>query len=261
MGRCCYVDAAARRSRARARGVCTPGHRLAACCDSRRQGIQLRTKKLGCALAGGEHAGTPACCVLRFATAGNPVARKGTGLRAGRRGVVEPHAGEALAGRAEERRDGEARPWGLAVDRAGRKLGSQRASAASRRPSVGHAGWGKEARPRGCVEGKVGWGRRERAGRAHLDGERQATCTATAALRAAVRRGEAAMGENCAGDRGCSWRENWATGGRNRASGGSKEINSGSLRPGVWDPPGGGSSRRAGRAPRAVERLRTRRAR
>jgi len=31
------------------------------------------------------------------------------------------------------------------------------------------------------------------------------------------RRGEAAMGENCAGDRGCSWRENWATGGRNRA--------------------------------------------
>jgi hypothetical protein len=64
---------------------------------------------------------------------------------------------------------------------------------------------GEKARPRGCVEGKIGWGRRERAGRAHLDGERQATCTATAAIRAAVRRGEerdrgeAAVGENYAG--------------------------------------------------------------
>jgi hypothetical protein len=63
----------------------------------------------------------------------------------------------------------------------------------------------KKARPRGCVEGKVGWGRRERAGRAHLDGVRQTICTATAALRAAVRRGEerdrgeAAVGENYAG--------------------------------------------------------------
>jgi hypothetical protein len=47
-GRCCYVDVAARRSRARARGVCTPGHRLAACCDSRRQGIQSRAKEPGC---------------------------------------------------------------------------------------------------------------------------------------------------------------------------------------------------------------------
>jgi hypothetical protein len=64
---------------------------------------------------------------------------------------------------------------------------------------------GEKAWPRGCVEGKIGWGRRERVGRAHLDGERQATCTATAAFRAAVRRGEerdrgeAAVGENYAG--------------------------------------------------------------
>jgi hypothetical protein len=29
-GRCCYADVAARRSRARARGVCMPGHRFAA---------------------------------------------------------------------------------------------------------------------------------------------------------------------------------------------------------------------------------------
>jgi hypothetical protein len=74
-------------------------------------------------------------------------------------------------------------------------------------------------------------GRGERkGGRAHLGGAhddgrsgarwrdlRRSEHTASTALRAAVRRGEAAMGENCAGDRGCSWRENWATGGRNRA--------------------------------------------
>jgi hypothetical protein len=42
-------------------------------------------------------------------------------------------------------------------------------------------------------------------GQAHLDGEKQAPCTATAALRSAVRRGgergrgEAVVGENCAG--------------------------------------------------------------
>jgi hypothetical protein len=46
---------AARRDEARARGVCTSGDR--------------------------------ACCVLRFATVGSSVARKGAGLRAGRRGV------------------------------------------------------------------------------------------------------------------------------------------------------------------------------
>jgi hypothetical protein len=46
---------AARRDEARARGVCTSGDR--------------------------------ACCVLRFATAGSSVARKGAGLRAGQRGV------------------------------------------------------------------------------------------------------------------------------------------------------------------------------
>jgi hypothetical protein len=45
----------ARRDEVRARGVCTSGDR--------------------------------ACCVLRFATAGSSVARKGAGLRAGRRGV------------------------------------------------------------------------------------------------------------------------------------------------------------------------------
>jgi hypothetical protein len=44
---------AARRSRARARGVCTPGHRLAACCDSRRQGNSRAQGLLVAKLAGG----------------------------------------------------------------------------------------------------------------------------------------------------------------------------------------------------------------
>jgi hypothetical protein len=138
-----------RRMAATALNVNAAGRTKRAATRPRRTGTRLADngtlllRRRGCAKEQGDgarglHAGTPACCVLRFATAGNPVARKGTGLRAGRRGVAEPHAGESLAGRAEERRDGEARPWGLAVDRAGRKLGSQRSSAASRRPSVGH---------------------------------------------------------------------------------------------------------------------------
>jgi hypothetical protein len=44
---------AARRSKARARGVCTPGHRLAACCDSRRQGNSRAQGLLVAKLAGG----------------------------------------------------------------------------------------------------------------------------------------------------------------------------------------------------------------
>jgi hypothetical protein len=75
-----------------------------------------------------------------------------------------------------------------------------------------------------------GGGGERKGGRAHLGGAHddgrsgarwrdslRSEHTALTALRAAVQRGEAAMGENCAGDRGCSWRENWATGGRNRA--------------------------------------------
>jgi hypothetical protein len=41
-------SAAARRDETRARGVCTPGHRLAARSDSRQRGIQLRAKEPGC---------------------------------------------------------------------------------------------------------------------------------------------------------------------------------------------------------------------
>jgi hypothetical protein len=53
VGCCCNVGADARRSRARARGVCTPGHRLAARYGPRRQGVQSRARELGRALAGG----------------------------------------------------------------------------------------------------------------------------------------------------------------------------------------------------------------
>jgi hypothetical protein len=112
-----------RRTAATALNVNAAGRTERATTRSQRAGTRLADdgtlllRRRGCAKEQGEgarglHAGTPACCVLRFATAGNPVARKGTGLRAGRRGVAEPHAGESLAGRAEERRDGEARPWG-----------------------------------------------------------------------------------------------------------------------------------------------------
>jgi hypothetical protein len=124
------------------------------------------------------HTGHRARCALRATTAGSPVARKGAGLCAGRRGVR------------------------------GRDNAVHRHRAGDQRPAATQAVavmLEKKARPRGCVEGKVGWGRRERAGRAHLDGVRQTICTATAALRAAVRRGEerdrgeAAVGENYAG--------------------------------------------------------------
>jgi hypothetical protein len=79
---------------------------------------------------------------------------------------------------------------------------------------------------------------RRRVGEREEEGElTSAACTTTAAAVLRAGRGcdgetegeiEARRnGENCAGIAGGSWRKNWMTGGRNCASGGSKEINSG----------------------------------
>jgi hypothetical protein len=84
-------------------------------------------------------------------------------------------------------------------------------------------------------------GRRERVGRAHLDGEKQAPCTATAALRSAVRRGgerdrgEAVVGENCAGIASGSFfflEASWAVVSLKNRTVGLEKMHSG--RPSVW---------------------------